>query len=145
MITPISGGRVARGNLTPWRPVLSQVEYFCRQLWIIADWAHQSENQIRLHACGVRPGHRDEEMRMRRTGTRAMAVALANTLRSGTSIDLGSPPLNDVGQISALEAEWLPDEAGVFVYKKNLAGITPWNPFSGTLNPEVWYYTKPAS
>jgi peptide/nickel transport system substrate-binding protein len=40
---------------------------------------------------------------------------------------------------------WLPNEAGVFVYKKNLAGITPWNPFSGTLNPEVWYYTKPAS
>jgi peptide/nickel transport system substrate-binding protein len=40
---------------------------------------------------------------------------------------------------------WLPNESGLFVYKKNLAGITPWNPFSGTLNPEVWYYTKPAS
>ncbi|HET7014188.1 MAG TPA: ABC transporter substrate-binding protein [Streptosporangiaceae bacterium] len=40
---------------------------------------------------------------------------------------------------------WLPNEAGVFVYKKNLAGITPWNPFSGTLNPELWYYTKPTS
>jgi peptide/nickel transport system substrate-binding protein len=40
---------------------------------------------------------------------------------------------------------WLPNENGVFVYKKNLAGITPWNPFSGTLNPELWYYTKPAS
>ncbi|HXS61466.1 MAG TPA: ABC transporter substrate-binding protein, partial [Streptosporangiaceae bacterium] len=40
---------------------------------------------------------------------------------------------------------WLPNENGVFVYKKNLAGITPWNPFSGTLNPELWYYTKPTS
>lgn len=40
---------------------------------------------------------------------------------------------------------WLPNQSGIFVYKKNLAGIQPWNPFSGTLNPEVWYYTKPAS
>jgi peptide/nickel transport system substrate-binding protein len=40
---------------------------------------------------------------------------------------------------------WLPDPSGLFVYKKNLAGITPWNPFSGTLNPEVWYYTKSSS
>ncbi len=40
---------------------------------------------------------------------------------------------------------WLPNESGLFVYKKNLAGITPWNPFSGTLNPELWYYTKPSS
>jgi len=40
---------------------------------------------------------------------------------------------------------WLPNQNGVFVYKKNLAGITPWNPFSGTLNPELWYYTKPTS
>ncbi len=37
---------------------------------------------------------------------------------------------------------WLPDESNVFVYKSNLAGVTPLNPFSGTLNPEVWYYTK---
>jgi len=40
---------------------------------------------------------------------------------------------------------WLPNPSGLYVYKKNLAGITPWNPFSGTLNPEVWYYTKPSS
>jgi peptide/nickel transport system substrate-binding protein len=40
---------------------------------------------------------------------------------------------------------WLPNSSGLFVYRKNLAGITPWNPFSGTLNPEVWYYTKPGS
>ena len=40
---------------------------------------------------------------------------------------------------------WLPNEEAVFVYKKNLAGVTPLNPFSGLLNPEVWYYTKPAS
>jgi peptide/nickel transport system substrate-binding protein len=40
---------------------------------------------------------------------------------------------------------WLPQPSNLFVYKKNLAGITPWNPFSGTLNPEVWYFTKPAS
>ena len=37
---------------------------------------------------------------------------------------------------------WLPDQSNVFVYKSNLAGVTPLNPFSGTLNPEVWYYTK---
>lgn len=40
---------------------------------------------------------------------------------------------------------WLPNSSNIFVYKKNLAGITPANPFSGTLNPEVWYFTKPAS
>jgi peptide/nickel transport system substrate-binding protein len=40
---------------------------------------------------------------------------------------------------------WLPNESNVFVYKSNLAGVTPLNPFSGTINPEVWYYTKPAS
>ena len=40
---------------------------------------------------------------------------------------------------------WLPDPSGLFVYKKTLAGITPWNPFSGTYNPEVWYYTRSSS
>ncbi|HUC22084.1 MAG TPA: ABC transporter substrate-binding protein [Streptosporangiaceae bacterium] len=40
---------------------------------------------------------------------------------------------------------WLPAESQVFVYKSNLAGVTPLNPFSGLYNPEVWYYTKPAS
>jgi peptide/nickel transport system substrate-binding protein len=40
---------------------------------------------------------------------------------------------------------WLPIPSGLFVYRKNLAGITPWNPFSATFNPEVWYYTKPGS
>ncbi len=40
---------------------------------------------------------------------------------------------------------YLPNASFVFVYKNNLAGITPLNPFSGLLNPEVWYYTKPAS
>jgi len=40
---------------------------------------------------------------------------------------------------------WLPQPSNLFVYKKNLAGVTPLNPFSGTLNPEVWYYTKPSS
>ena len=40
---------------------------------------------------------------------------------------------------------WLPNASAVFVYKNNLAGITPLNPFSGLLNPEVWYYTKSSS
>ena len=40
---------------------------------------------------------------------------------------------------------YLPNASGVFVYKDNLAGITPINPFSGLLNPEVWYYTKSSS
>jgi len=40
---------------------------------------------------------------------------------------------------------WLPNESVVFVYKSNLAGVTPLNPFSGLFNPEVWYYTKPSS
>jgi peptide/nickel transport system substrate-binding protein len=40
---------------------------------------------------------------------------------------------------------WLPQPSNLFVYKKNLAGVTPLNPFSGTLNPEVWYYTKSSS
>jgi peptide/nickel transport system substrate-binding protein len=40
---------------------------------------------------------------------------------------------------------WLPLQADVFVYKKNLGGVTPTNPFSATVNPEVWYYTKSGS
>jgi len=40
---------------------------------------------------------------------------------------------------------WLPNASNLFVYRKNLAGVTPLNPFSGTLNPEVWYYTKSSS
>jgi peptide/nickel transport system substrate-binding protein len=39
---------------------------------------------------------------------------------------------------------WIPNESNVIVYKSNLAGVTPLNPFSGTINPEVWYYYKPA-
>jgi peptide/nickel transport system substrate-binding protein len=37
---------------------------------------------------------------------------------------------------------WLPNQAFVQVYKNNLHGFTPLNPFSGTLNPEVWYYSS---
>ncbi len=40
---------------------------------------------------------------------------------------------------------YLPNESNVFVYKKNLAGVVPANPFSATLNPEDWYYTKSGS
>jgi peptide/nickel transport system substrate-binding protein len=40
---------------------------------------------------------------------------------------------------------WIPLQAGVFVYKKNLAGITPTDPFQATLNPESWYYVKSGS
>ncbi|HXW45508.1 MAG TPA: ABC transporter substrate-binding protein [Streptosporangiaceae bacterium] len=40
---------------------------------------------------------------------------------------------------------WLPLQAGVFVYKKDLAGITPTDPFQATLNPESWYYVKTSS
>jgi peptide/nickel transport system substrate-binding protein len=40
---------------------------------------------------------------------------------------------------------YLPNASIVFVYKSNLAGVTPLNPFSGLYNPEVWYYTKPTS
>ena len=37
---------------------------------------------------------------------------------------------------------WLPDSSGILVYKSNLHGITPLNPFSAGLNPEDWYYTS---
>jgi peptide/nickel transport system substrate-binding protein len=37
---------------------------------------------------------------------------------------------------------WLPNQAFVQVYKSNLHGFTPLNPFSGTLNPEVWYFSS---
>jgi peptide/nickel transport system substrate-binding protein len=40
---------------------------------------------------------------------------------------------------------WLPNQSSVFVYKSNLAGFAPASPFDFTLNPEVWYYVKPAS
>jgi peptide/nickel transport system substrate-binding protein len=37
---------------------------------------------------------------------------------------------------------WLPDEDILQVYKSNLHGFAPLNPFSGSLNPEVWYYSS---
>ena len=40
---------------------------------------------------------------------------------------------------------WLPNPSAVYVYKSNLAGFVPTSPFDFTLNPEVWYYVKPAS
>ena len=40
---------------------------------------------------------------------------------------------------------WLPLQSDVEVYKKNLAGITPTDPFQATLNPESWYYVKSGS
>jgi peptide/nickel transport system substrate-binding protein len=39
---------------------------------------------------------------------------------------------------------WLPLNSGIIVYRKDLAGAFPASPFAATLNPEVWYYTKPA-
>jgi len=35
---------------------------------------------------------------------------------------------------------WLPNQSFLQVYKSNLKGFTPLNPFSGSLNPEVWYF-----
>ncbi len=40
---------------------------------------------------------------------------------------------------------WLPDPSAVVAYKNNLAGFVPASPFDFVLNPEVWYFVKPAS
>jgi peptide/nickel transport system substrate-binding protein len=40
---------------------------------------------------------------------------------------------------------WLPDPSFVVAYKNNLAGFIPSSPFDFMLNPELWYYVKPAS
>jgi peptide/nickel transport system substrate-binding protein len=37
---------------------------------------------------------------------------------------------------------WLPDADFVQVYKTNLTGYAPLNPFSGGLDPENWFYSK---
>lgn len=37
---------------------------------------------------------------------------------------------------------WVPLPSNIQVYKSNLAGYAPLNPFSGGLNPEDWYFTK---
>ncbi len=37
---------------------------------------------------------------------------------------------------------WLPNQSEILVYKNNLHGITPLNPFSAGLNPQVWYYSS---
>ncbi len=37
---------------------------------------------------------------------------------------------------------WIPNQSLLLVYKKDLAGIAPLNPYSGGLNPEVWHYVK---
>jgi peptide/nickel transport system substrate-binding protein len=37
---------------------------------------------------------------------------------------------------------YLPNSSLINVYKSNLGGFAPLNPFSGSINPEDWYYTK---
>ncbi len=37
---------------------------------------------------------------------------------------------------------WLPNQSAILIYKSDLHGFTPLNPFSGSLNPEVWYYSS---
>jgi peptide/nickel transport system substrate-binding protein len=37
---------------------------------------------------------------------------------------------------------WLPQPSNINVYKSNIGGYTPLNPFTGSLNPEVWYFTS---
>ncbi|HXW46045.1 MAG TPA: peptide ABC transporter substrate-binding protein [Streptosporangiaceae bacterium] len=37
---------------------------------------------------------------------------------------------------------WVPDASNIAVYKSDLHGYAPLNPFSGGLNPELWYYTS---
>jgi peptide/nickel transport system substrate-binding protein len=37
---------------------------------------------------------------------------------------------------------WLPDADYIFVYRSNLAGFAPLNPFSGSNNFQDWYYTS---
>jgi peptide/nickel transport system substrate-binding protein len=37
---------------------------------------------------------------------------------------------------------WVPLPSNIQVYKSNLVGYSPLNPFTGGLNPEDWYYTK---
>ena len=37
---------------------------------------------------------------------------------------------------------WLPNQSFIQVYKSNLLGFTPLNPFSGSINPEVWHFSS---
>ena len=37
---------------------------------------------------------------------------------------------------------WVPLPSTIQVYKSNLGGFAPLNPFSGGINPEDWYFTK---
>jgi peptide/nickel transport system substrate-binding protein len=37
---------------------------------------------------------------------------------------------------------WLPDADYIFVYRSNIGGFAPMNPFSGSTNPQDWYYTS---
>lgn len=37
---------------------------------------------------------------------------------------------------------WVPLASTIDVYRSNLGGFAPLNPFTGSINPEDWYYTK---
>jgi peptide/nickel transport system substrate-binding protein len=37
---------------------------------------------------------------------------------------------------------WLPNADYIFVYRSNIGGFAPMNPFSGSTNPQDWYYTS---
>jgi peptide/nickel transport system substrate-binding protein len=37
---------------------------------------------------------------------------------------------------------WTPNQSQIDVYKSDLGGFAPLNPFTGSINPEDWYFTK---
>ncbi len=37
---------------------------------------------------------------------------------------------------------WVPDESDIWVYKSNLGGFAPVNPYQAGINAETWYYTS---
>ena len=37
---------------------------------------------------------------------------------------------------------WVPDPDIIQVYRSNLRGVTPLNPFTGGINPQLWYYAS---
>ncbi|HEV3383109.1 MAG TPA: peptide ABC transporter substrate-binding protein [Trebonia sp.] len=67
-----------------------------------------------------------------------------NTLINETEYGASSQAFSAYEDYTAEQLPWLwvPQPSTIEVYKSNLGGFAPLNPFSGGINPEDWYFTK---
>ena len=76
--------------------------------------------------------------------TRTCTIRYVRANGEETFARLVSPRSRGLAEGTRVPILYLPDADFLWLYKKNLAGAFPENPFSINVQPETWYYTKPA-